>query len=163
MGSFLFSSRLTALSNPGPRRCYVINELSLTVDVLGFGGRGNLSLLQTVPLVGDGVDKNNSIGADIQVAPDGKHVYASIRGLDTLSVLEVGEDGLLSLGETTPCGGRTPRNFAITPDGKYLLAANQDTDNVAVFQIDPRKGGLSQISDTPVPTPVCVKTYSPGN
>ncbi|GHV44169.1 3-carboxymuconate cyclase [Synergistales bacterium] len=145
--------------HPSGRRCYVINEIDISVSVLDYDGAGGLVHRQTVPLVPAGTDKSGNIGADIQIAPDGKTVYASVRGLDTLHVLKHEDTGMLSIRATVPSGGRTPRNFAITSDGKYLLAANQDTDNVVVFRIDAETGGLDKIFEINVPTPVCVRTY----
>ena len=129
------------------------------MNVLDYNGTGGFNHRQTVSLVPACTDKSNSIGADIQILPDGGYVYASVRGLDTLSVLKVESDGSLSLKETFPSRGKTPRNFAVTPDGKYLLAANQDTDNLVVFAINPISGGLSEVFEVCIPTPVCVKTY----
>jgi len=48
--------------------------------------------------------------------------------------------GTLKLVETVPTQGKTPRSFAVDPSGKYLLAANQDSNNVVVFRIDPKTG-----------------------
>ena len=55
--------------------------------------------------------------------------------------------------------GRTPRNFAIDPSGRFLLAANQDSDNIVVFRIDPATCTLSEADQIVVPTPVCVRVY----
>jgi 6-phosphogluconolactonase (cycloisomerase 2 family) len=57
--------------------------------------------------------------------------------------------------------GKTPRNFALDPTGRYLLAANQDTSNVAVFRIDAKTGRLELIGEpVEVPRPVCIKMLS---
>ncbi|MDR3230345.1 MAG: lactonase family protein [Synergistaceae bacterium] len=149
--------------HPSGRYCYVINELNITVDVLDYDGIGSLTLRQTVPLVPEGTDKSGSIGADIRILPggesQGKYLYASIRGLDTVSILKVEPTGLLSLRGSVPSGGRTPRSFSITPDGGHLLAANQDTDNVVIFRIDPDTGALKKTAEIHVPTPVCVTAW----
>jgi 6-phosphogluconolactonase len=53
--------------------------------------------------------------------------------------------------------GKTPRNFAIDPTGKFLLAANQESNNIVVFRIDAVTGALSPTGDTvEVPAPVCI-------
>ena len=145
--------------HPSDNYCYVINELDLSVSALDYNGAGELIHRQTVSLVPACADKGNSIGADIQILPDGRCVYASVRGLDTLSVLKVEPDGSLSLKEAFPSRGKTPRSFEVTPDGKYLLAANQDTDNLVVFKINPVSGGLDEVFEVAIPTPVGVKTY----
>jgi 6-phosphogluconolactonase len=128
--------------------------LDVSVSALEWSD-GKLSHLQTISLVGPEADKNGSLGADIQISPDASRVYASIRGRDTLSSLKVAPTGLLSLERSVPSGGKTPRSFALSPDGRFLLAANQDTDNLAVLRTDT----LAPVFETPVPTPVCVKIY----
>ena len=92
----------------------------------------------------------------MHLSPDGRHLYASNRGHDSIAVFRVEAEGSLSLLGHQPCGGRTPRNFAIDPEGQYLLAANQDTDNIAVFAIG-EDGLLRQTGDVPFPSPVCIR------
>jgi len=65
--------------------------------------------------------------------------------------------GTLTFVETVPCGGRHPRNFNVTPDGRWLVCANRDTDNVAVFQINTTSGRLAAAGQpVAVPQAVCV-------
>jgi 6-phosphogluconolactonase len=100
--------------------------------------------------------------ADIHVAPDGKFVYASNRGHDSLVIYRIDPtDGTLSLVGHQSVLGKWPRNFVIDPSGKLLLVANQNTDNVVSFYIDSQTGLLQptgQVID--VPTPVCLKFAS---
>ena len=140
--------------HPHGRFCYVVNELDISVSVLEWWD-GKLSHLQTIPLAGAETNTSGSIGADVQVSPDGSRVYASIRGLDTLVLLKAAPTGTLSLERSVPSGGKTPRSFALSPDGRFLLTANQDTDNLVVFRTDT----LVPVFETPIPTPVCVKIY----
>ncbi|MCY3749759.1 MAG: beta-propeller fold lactonase family protein, partial [Chloroflexi bacterium] len=54
--------------------------------------------------------------------------------------------------------GQTPRNFAIDPSGTWLLAANQDTNTIVTFRIDPQTGHLHPTGPiTQIPNPVCIK------
>jgi len=65
---------------------------------------------------------------------------------------------MLSLAGYHPCGGRTPRNLAIDPSGRFLVVANQNSDALSVFTIDDRDGRLSPTHGTiPLGTPMCVK------
>jgi len=65
---------------------------------------------------------------------------------------------ILSWKGCIPTKGKTPRNFAIDPDGKYLLVANQDTDTIVVFSIDSTNGLVAEIGiEISVPTPVCIQ------
>ena len=77
--------------------------------------------------------------------PSGKFLYASNRGDDnSIAVFAVDrEKGTLALIEFVPTGGKTPRNFAIDPTGKWLLAANQDSNNVVTFRINAKSGRLT--------------------
>jgi 6-phosphogluconolactonase len=86
-------------------------------------------------------------------------VYASNRGHDSIVIYRIaGDSGLLSLLGHVSTQGRTPRNFAIDPDGEFLLAANQDSDSIVSFRI---KGGALEPTGqvTAVPTPVCIRFY----
>jgi 6-phosphogluconolactonase len=66
--------------------------------------------------------------------------------------------GLLKLVGHTPTGGKYPRNFALDPTGQYLLAANQNSDDIHVLQVDARHGKLTPTGQTiAAPTPVCIK------
>ena len=60
--------------------------------------------------------------------------------------------------ETDPTGGKTPRNFAIDPTGTWLLAANQDSNNIVVFRIDKKNGHFTATGETAqIQSPVCLK------
>jgi 6-phosphogluconolactonase len=65
---------------------------------------------------------------------------------------------MLTFVVTDSTGGKTPRNFAIDPTGSWLLAANQDSDNIVIFSIDKKTGQIKPTGDSlQVPSPVCVK------
>jgi len=101
-------------------------------------------------------------GADIHVSPDGRFLYGSNRGHDSIAIFAINPRGGLSAVGHESTRGRTPRNFAIDPSGAFLLVANQKSDNIVVFRIDQRTGRLSstgQIAE--VPSPVCLKFTSP--
>jgi 6-phosphogluconolactonase len=69
----------------------------------------------------------------------------------------IGADGKLTASGHEPTRGKTPRNFAIDPSGKFLLAANQDSSTIAVFRIDEKTGKLTPVGDpAAVPTPVSI-------
>ena len=136
------------------RHLYVIHELNSTVAHYACNG-GAVTLRETVStLPADYAGANTA--ADVHLTPDGRHLYASNRGHDSIAMFCVGADGSLTLLGHQPCGGRTPRNFAIDPEGQYLLAANQDSDNIAVFAIG-EDGLLRQTGDVPFPSPVCIR------
>jgi 6-phosphogluconolactonase len=97
--------------------------------------------------------------AEIAVHPNGKFLYASNRaGIDTISAFSTDPvQGAIKLRNEYPTMGKTPRNFAIDPTGKFLVAANQESGNIVIFRIDPITGTLSPTGEvTEVPAPVCL-------
>ena len=145
--------------HPDGAHAYAINELDSTITVMEYErASGQLSPVQTVPALPDGFQGQSSC-ADIHVSPDGRFVYGSNRGHDSIVIYAVdAASGKLEYVGHEPTGGRNPRNFGINPTGRYLLVANQDTDNIVVFQIDRDSGKLSVTgTEVSVPLPVCLK------
>ncbi len=145
--------------HPNGRWVYAINELDSTVDVFAFDGDGGtLQYLQTVPTLPPDYRGVNHC-ADIHVAPSGRFVYGSNRGHDSVAVFAVDQQtGQLAAVGHTSTQGRTPRNFAIDRTGGRLFVANQDSDSIVPFRVDPRRGMLEQAGPpVAVPTPVCLR------
>lgn len=139
---------------------YVINERSSTIAVLGLNPRsGDLRTLQTLSTLPAGFTGNNAC-ADIHLSQDGRFLYGSNRGHDSLAVFSVDAVGRLTAVGHTPTGGRTPRSFAVLPDG-LILAANQDTDAIVAFRIGPNGLPVPTGAVTHVPAPVCVLPMRP--
>ncbi len=138
---------------------FVINELNSSITSLAFDeNQGTLREIQTVSTLPETFKGVNTC-ADIHISPNGKFVYGSNRGHDSIAVFKLDEKtGKLEYVEHTLTGGKTPRNFVISPDGKFLLAANQNSDSVVVFRVDEKTGKLTQTGFTAkVPSPVCLK------
>jgi 6-phosphogluconolactonase len=76
------------------------------------------------------------------VHPNGRWVFASNRGHDSIAVFEAEGTAVKFVG-TTPCGGAVPRNFTLSPDGNWLLAAHQESKSVQVFRINAASGELT--------------------
>jgi 6-phosphogluconolactonase len=141
----------------------VINEMLSTVTAFRYQARtGALTETQTLSTLPAGFRGNTST-AEVQVHPNGRFLYGSNRGHDSIAVFAIdGETGRLTLAGHQATGGRTPRNFGIDPTGTYLLAANQSSDSIVVFRIDPRTGAPTPTGNTAeVPAPVCVR-FLPG-
>ena len=141
------------------RHAYVINELSSTVAAFAYDvGAGALSVLQSVSTLPSGFTGSNST-AEVAVSPDGRFLYGSNRGHDSLAIFAIdGARGTLTPVGHQPSRGRHPRHFAIDPTGAYLIVANRDSDNLAVFRIDRKTGRLEPIGEPiRVPRPVCVR------
>ena len=136
------------------------NEMLLSVNAFRYDPqRGALELLQTISTVPDGTELAGNSTAETLVHPNGKFVYVSNRGRDTIAVFRFdAESGVLSVVEREPTGGKTPRNFAIEPHGHFLLAENQSTNDVFVFRINQDTGALDPTGHKlDVPSPVCAK------
>lgn len=143
---------------PGKPWLYVMNEMSGTVDAFHYAD-GKLSPFQQISSHPEGY--TGTIGsADIHVAPGGKYLYASNRG-DADNIVAYSIDsasGKLSVKGFQSTLGKGPRNFIIDPTGRWLLAANQRTDNIVVFRIDPTTGLLTPSGkQIDIPSPVCLK------
>ncbi|HBC79366.1 MAG TPA: hypothetical protein DEO60_15885 [Bacteroidales bacterium] len=145
--------------NSDGTKLYVINELGSTLSVFNVDDKQGLNLLQTLPTTREGFKESNSC-ADIHLAKDGKYLYGSNRGENTIVTFKVGSDGLLSLAGHTTCGGNWPRNFVIDPTGNFLLVGNQKSGFISVFRIDSKTGLPSTAIDSAkVKMPVCLKFY----
>ena len=140
---------------------FLVCELDSTITLLGLdptsGRLSRLGLHSTLPDDFQG----ESIVAEVRVHPNGRFVYVSNRGHDSIAVFGFSGPGdpLEPLGHV-PSGGQTPRNFAVHPSGRALLVANQDSNTIVAFEIDPQTGVPCQLDTTySVSEPVCL-TYS---
>jgi 6-phosphogluconolactonase len=137
---------------------YVADELGGSVCVFAYDAtHGALTLQQTISsLPADFRGENTT--AEIRLSRDGRFIYVSNRGPDSLAVFARDPAaGTLTLVEIVPCGGKYPRNFALSPDGRWLVCANRDTDNLVVFRVDPATGRLTLTAPSAtIPQPVCV-------
>jgi 6-phosphogluconolactonase len=166
---------VAALPGYGPRHgvfhpkgqfAYVLNELKSAVDVFAFADPGagstakakstagpSFRWLQTIPTLPKGSGKVQSIGAAIRISPNGKFLYTSNRGHDSIAIFKVQPAGLLELVDTVPSGGKNPRDFTLDPEGNFLLVMNQNSDNMAVFKINRRTGLLKKEREYSVLSP----------
>lgn len=153
--------------DPSGRFGYQLTEMGGTVDVFAWDpAQGKLTPVQRVQTIPhDFFGENHS--AEIEVHPNGKFLYESnrrtqgetVRGPETIGVFAIDQkNGTLTPVEQVLSGGIMPRNFDIDPTGNFLLAANQMTNNIAIFRIDGGSGRLTPTGkDLKVDTPVCLK------
>jgi len=145
--------------HPSGRFVYVVNELKSTVAVFSSAAQKKnqpyLVLKQHISLLPKNFSGRND-AAEIAVHRNGKFLYASNRGHDSITVFTIDETkGTLTFVARVPTGGKEPRHFAIDPTGKYLLAENQLSNNIVVFKIDPATGALTPTGQVvEVPSPV---------
>jgi 6-phosphogluconolactonase len=141
---------------PDGKFLYVISELSSTVTTFRYDARaGTLRELQTVTTLPKEFSGRNDT-AEIAVHSNGKFLYASNRGHDSIAVFAIEHaKGTLTFVSRVPTGGKEPRHFAIDPSGNYLLAENQLSNNIVVFKIDLATGSLNPTGQViEVPSPV---------
>ena len=141
------------------RFAYLINELDSTMSAYAYDSkRGVLRAQQTISTLPQGFS-GASFCADVHVSPNGKFLYGSNRGHNSIVVFAIdSESGQLTLVEHVSTGGDWPRNFVIDPSGTYLLAANQRSNSVVTFRIDSATGRLKPTGRVAeIPTPVCLK------
>jgi 6-phosphogluconolactonase len=145
--------------HPNKKWLYQLNELKATVGVFLIEPvSGALDHLQTYQLVKD--NEEDALAADIHITASGKFLYASVRDPDNIiAAFSINlQDGSLTPIGNVASGGKTPRNFAIDPADKFLLAANQNSDNIITYSIDPDSGKLTQVGNAVnIPSPVCIK------
>ncbi len=147
-------------SGSGPRHmvihptldiCYVSNELFNTVCVARLDPSDPDEIKpRLVPFQYEStIDDRHQVSyvSEIKLSPDARFLYVSNRGDDSIAIFAVGDDGMLTRTGLVSTGGRFPRNFAITPDGLAVLAANQDTGQVRVFDRDIESGDLTMTDE----------------
>ena len=143
--------------HPNARLAYLVNELTSTVASFAYDAdNGSFQLLHIEPTIPEAARATNSC-SEIQISPGGQNLYVANRGHDSLSIMTLNEDGGVALNKTVPCGGKTPRHFAIDPSGNFLAVANQDSDLISVFAIDRQTGDLTPAGqDIRTGTPTCI-------
>ncbi|MFM8379006.1 MAG: lactonase family protein [Planctomycetia bacterium] len=147
--------------HPSGRFGYACNELDLTVTGFAFDpAAGTLTEFQTLStLPADVTDLTGLSTAEIVIHPNGKFLYVSNRGHQSIAMFSLDDStGKLTFLGTEPIRGKTPRNFALDPTGKFLLAAGMDSNTVTVFAIDQATGRLTFTGTSlDVPVPVCIR------
>jgi 6-phosphogluconolactonase (cycloisomerase 2 family) len=143
--------------HPRAAFAYVVNELDSTVTAYRYSSdTGALEPVQVVSSLPD-TFTGHSRAAEIAISADGRFVYASNRGSDTIAVLAVDEGtGRLTPVQCAPAG-RTPRFFTSDPTGRFMFVANEDDDTIQRFRINPATGQLT--SDgvaAQTGSPVCI-------
>ncbi len=131
----------------GGNRVYVINELKNTVTLFDYAQQsGVLTERQTISTLPENFD-GISYTADLKMTPDGRFLYGTNRGHDSIAIFKLADDGQLSLVRIEPSLGKGPQNLLITPDGRWLMCANMPGNNVAIFSIDTNSGALKSTGD----------------
>ena len=138
---------------------YAYCSLELTSEVVAVRVRNGRLVSSGIESTLPGDFSGASTNAEVRISPDGRHIYVSNRGHDSIAIFAAGAgDGRLKLVETVSTAGKTPRNFGISPDGKWIVAANQDSHSLTVFQRDADTGKLKMVGaplECPSPALIC--------
>ncbi|MBI3865792.1 MAG: lactonase family protein [Planctomycetia bacterium] len=143
--------------HPNGKHVYVINELSNSVTLFDYEpDAGILQEKQTISTLPKDFD-GTSHCADLKITPNGRFLYGTNRGHDSIAAYRIADDGRLMLIAIEPSLGKGPQNLGIAPGGELLLCANMPGNNVAVFRIDERSGKLTAVgSPVEIPGPSCI-------
>lgn len=139
---------------------YLLNELGNSICAYAYdAGTGHLALLQNISTLPPNFS-GESLAGEIAIHPNGRFVYVTNRdpGTDNLTVFARDpQTGRLKMLQSVTSEGDIPRNFALSPDGRWLLCVNQETNNVAVFGVDPPSGRLASAHQrVAIEKPMCV-------
>lgn len=146
--------------HPNGKFAYLVEEIKGNVSVFSVNQKsGALTKIQTVSSAAKGFTGDMG-SADIHITKNGKFLYASNRGeANDIAIFAVDQaKGTLSHKGNQPVLGVAPRNFALDPTEKFLLVANQKSDEIVIFQRDIKTGMLSDTGKRiAVPAPVCLQ------
>jgi len=151
-----------ALESGKPNYAFVLNELTLSLSCFQVNDDGTMKLMTTQPTLSDDVKAGETFNSasEIRIHPNGKFIYTANRGNDSISVFEFSSRGfplVFKRKQVVSAHGAWPRNFNLTPDGNWLLAACAHTNSVSVFSINPDDGRLTYQRKTIfVPGAICV-------
>lgn len=143
--------------HPDGRHVYVINELQNSITMFDFlPETGMLIERQTLSTLPDDFE-GTSYCADLKITPDGRFLYGTNRGHDSIAAYGIDENGRLTRIQIVPSRGAGPQNLALTAQGELLLCANMPGNALVVFRIDSRSGRLTPIGEPlAIPKPSCI-------
>ena len=149
--------------HPNGNFAYLLNELIGTVEVFPLSDEARFDQSIQVISTMEAGDKRDPASAAIKVHPSGRFLYASNRGeVNDIVAYSIADNGTLSPVGRQSSKGLVPRDFEIDPTGQFLLVANQNSNNIVTYRINPETGGLIDTGlEVEVPTPVCIKFWKP--
>jgi 6-phosphogluconolactonase len=155
------TSPLRVPAGQGPRQCvfneagdrlYALTEMGSSICVFSYDAEtGAGALMETQSMLPEGYIGDSS-AACVRLHPNGKLLFASNRGHDSIAGFRVVEDGRLRPIGITPTGGRIPRDFALTLEGDLLIVGNQESDELVVFRVDAENCALTEVSRASCPS-----------
>jgi 6-phosphogluconolactonase len=158
--------RIIRFSDDG-RFAYLLFELSNEIKVYSYDGSGNtpeFEHLQTVTTLykENDPDAIHNAASGLAMAPDGKHLFCTTAGENTVSMYEVDQEtGLLTRKFTLPISGEYPKDLVIFPDGRHIAMANHESNTITTFTVDYEKN-IIVMNDRPrkVETPNSIHIWA---
>lgn len=146
--------------HPNGQYVYVVGELSSELEVLKYDAKGaKLTRIQKLKTIPDTWHAHNGAGA-VHLSSDGRFVYTSNRGENTIAVFEIQPDFTVKHIQSISSEGDFPRDFNFSRDEKFLVCANQNSDNLSLYTRDPKTGKLTlRQMGVHCPEPICVQRY----
>ena len=144
--------------HPTGKFVYVLNEISATITAFSYDqNTAEMKEIETVSTLPKNFSTQSC--ADIHISKDGKFVYASNRGHDSIVIFKINQNnGKMEYVAHESTIGNIPRNFGIDPNGNFIIAANQDSSDIYSFKVDKELGLLSPTGfSINIPYPVCIK------
>jgi 6-phosphogluconolactonase len=143
--------------HPSGKSMYVLNELESTLTACSVDKKGVIASLATYPTLPADFTGTNNTSAAIRLHPNGKFVYVSNRGHNSISAFKINSNGTLEKVDMITQSIAIPRDFNIDPSGKYMVVANQETNNLVVYNVSPTTGKLTFLHESiAVKAPICV-------
>lgn len=144
--------------HPNGKWMYVLNELKGSVSLVQKQGE-RYSVVNSFSTLPEDFEGKNTC-ADIHITKDGKFLYASNRGHNSLAIFSIDPDtGALTGKGFQPVKGSIPRNFALSPNDNFVIVANKDSNNLVSFKRDQTTGLLEFKDEIEAPNPVCILFY----
>ena len=144
--------------HPNGKHVYVINELKSSITLFDYvADSGKLTERQTISTLPADFE-GKSFCADLKVSANGRFLYGTNRGHNSIAAYRLAEDGRLSLIGIEPSLGNGPQNLVIAANGTMLLCANMAGNNIAVFRMDTETGLLKPVGEPlSVLSPSCIR------
>jgi 6-phosphogluconolactonase len=145
--------------HPDGKHAFVINELLLTLTSFRYdAAKGTLTEIETLDTLPKGAKRAGASTAEVVVHPNGKFVFGSNRGHNSITTFKF-ENGKLSWVANQASNINTPRNFVLDPTGRFMLVGNQGSNSITVFRVNQDTGELTQVGEptTGIGAPVCLR------
>ena len=141
--------------HPNGKWIYIINELNSSVSLVNKTATNTYEKIASFSTLPKDYTED-SYCADIHISSDGKFLYASNRGHNSIAIFNILEDGSLQLTAHQSVHGNWPRNFALSPNENFIIVANQHSGNIVSFKRDATTGLLEFTDEIKITTPVCI-------